>query len=144
VKTGILPSDYEGHIEDAEHLVENIANRQNDDVENLINRLHFSSALTAEEYISIDDEEVNNEIPTDEEIISSFEQVEEEEVIVSSTNISTNEALKAFETAINFFEQSDLQIDYNELKTLKLLKKKVTLYNIQNLRQANITSYFNK
>ena len=99
---------------------------QRDDIDGLIDILNFSSALTAEEYILIDDDKIN-EMPTEEEILSSFEQIEEEDVAVSSTtilNVSINEAAKAFETAFNFLEQNNVQADYNELKAFKSLKKK--------------------
>ncbi|CAJ0827648.1 3699_t:CDS:1, partial [Entrophospora sp. SA101] len=37
---------------------------QRDDVDNLIDRLNFSSTSTADEYISIDDDEINEMQPT--------------------------------------------------------------------------------
>ena len=73
-------------------------------------------------------------MPTEEEILRSFEETEEEDVIGSSTtvpNVSINEAVKAFETAFNFLEQI-------------ILKKKIESYNIQNSIQTNITSFFSK
>jgi len=146
MKTGIIPLDYEEQVGDATTLIQNIINEQRDDVDNLIDRLNFSSALTAEEYISIDNDEIN-EMPTEEEILRSFEETEEEDVIGSSTtvpNVSINEAVKAFETAFNFLEQNDIQTDYNELKALKSLKKKIESYSIQNSTQTNITSFFSK
>jgi hypothetical protein len=84
-------------------------------------------------------------MPTEEEILRSFEETEEEDVIVSSTtipNVSINEAVKAFETAFNFLEQNNIETDYNELKALKSLKKKIGSYSIQNSIQTNITSFF--
>ena len=146
MKTGIIPLDYEEQVGDATTLIQNIINEQRDDVDNLIDRLNFSSALTAEEYISIDNDEIN-EMPTEEEILRSFEETEEEDVIRSSTtvpNVLINEAVKAFETAFNFLEQNDIQTDYNELKALKSLKKKIESYSIQNSTQTNITSFFSK
>ena len=65
-------------------------------------------------------------MPTEEEILSSFEQIEEEDAIVSSTtipNVSISEAVKAFETAFNSLEQNNVQADYNELRALRSLKK---------------------
>jgi len=146
IKTGIIPLDYEEQVGDATTLIQNIINDQRDNVDNLIDKLNFSSALTAEEYISIDNNE-NNEMPTEEEILNSFEEIEEEDVIVSSTtipNVSINEAVKAFETAFNFLEKNNIQTDYNELKALKSLKKKIESYSIQNSIQTNITSFFSK
>lgn len=145
MKTGIIPLDYEEQVGDATTLIQNVIHDQRDEIDNLIDRLNFSSALTAEEYISIDDDNIN-EMPTEEEILSSFEQVEEEVVISGITfpNVSINEAVKAFETAFNFLEQNDVEADYNELKAFKSLKKKIESYRIQNASQTTINSFFNK
>ena len=77
------------------------------DIENLINKFSFSSPLTAQEYISIDDKSTNSEMVTEEEIINSLTQVEEEEEEVTEhdtniPNITTKDAVNAFETAYNF------------------------------------------
>jgi hypothetical protein len=143
MKTGIIPLDYEGQVGDATTLIQNVTHDQKNDIDNLINRLNFSSALTAEEYISIDDDKIDK-MPTEEEILSAFEQVEDKDVIDSITtpNVSINEAAKAFETAFNFLEQNNVQADYNELKAFKSLKKKIELYRIQNASQTTITSFF--
>ena len=125
IKTGIIPLDYEEQVGYATTLIQNIINDQRDNVDN---------------------DEIN-EMPTEEEILRSFEETEEEDVIGSSTtvpNVSINEAVKAFETAFNFLEQNDIQTDYNELKALKSLKKKIESYSIQNSTQTNITSFFSK
>jgi len=62
-------------------------------------------------------------MPTREEILRSFEETEEEDVIGSSTtvpNVSINEAVKAFETAFNFLEQNDIQTIHEvEIQTPK-------------------------
>ncbi|CAJ0835135.1 11293_t:CDS:10, partial [Entrophospora sp. SA101] len=71
----ILFVDYEEQIGNATKLTQNIINYQRDDVDNLTDRLNFSSALKTEEYIPIDDDEIN------EEILGSFGQIEEEDVI---------------------------------------------------------------
>ena len=71
-KTGILPSDNEEKIEDAMISIENFANYQRDEVDNLIDRLPLSSALTAEEYISIDDDE-DNELPNEDVTVKTIQ-----------------------------------------------------------------------
>ena len=42
---------------------------------------------------------------------------------------SSKKCEKAFETAFNFLEQNNIQADYNELKALKSLKKKIKSYS---------------
>jgi hypothetical protein len=84
-KTGILPLENEisdNVIENSTNIVEEISNREKNDVNNLINQLSFSSPLEAEEYITIDDFQINNEMVTEEEIIASFNP---EEVVESNT-----------------------------------------------------------
>jgi hypothetical protein len=146
-KTGILPLENEisdNVIENSTNIVEEISNREKNDVNNLINQLSFASPLEAEEYITIDDFQINNEMVTEEEIIASFNP--EEEVVESNTmpEVSTKDAVIAFETAFNFLQQGDLEIDYKEFKAFKSLKRKVKLLNNEKLIQPNITSYFNK
>jgi hypothetical protein len=146
-KTGILPLENEisdNVIENSTNIVKEISNREKNDVNNLINQLSFASPLEVEEYITIDDFQINNEMVTEEEIIASFNP--EEEVVESNTmpEVSTKDAVIAFETAFNFLQQGDLEIDYKEFKAFKSLKRKVKLLNNEKLIQPNITSYFNK
>ena len=61
---------------------------------------------------------------TEEEIIASFNPAEE--VVVENNTIpevSTKDAVNAFEIAFNFL-QRDLEIDYKEFKTFKSFKEK--------------------
>ena len=60
------------------------------------------------------------------------------------SKVSTKDAVISFETAFNFLQQGDLEIDYKEFKAFKSLKRKVKLLNNEKLIQPNITSYFNK
>ena len=61
------------------------------------------------------------------------------------SKVSTKDAVIAFETALNFLQQGDLEIDYKEFKTFKSLKRKeVTLLNNEKLIQPNISFYFKK
>ena len=106
--------------------------------------MSFTTPLEAEEYITIDDFQINNEMVTEEEIIASFNPAEE--VVVENNTIpkvSTKDAVNAFETAFNFLQQGDLEIDYKDFKVFKSLKRKVTLLNNEKLIQPNITNYFN-
>ena len=114
-KTGILSleetlTNYE--IENSTNIVSEISNREISDVNYLIDQLSFTAPLEAEEYITIDDFQINNMV-TEEEIIASFNPAEE--VVVENNTIpkvSTKNAVNAFETAFNFLQQGDLEIDY--------------------------------
>ena len=146
-KTGILSleetlTNYE--IENSTNIVSEISNREISDVNYLIDQLSFTAPLEAEEYITIDDFQINNMV-TEEEIIASFNPAEE--VVVENNTIpkvSTKDAVNAFETAFNFLQQGDLEIDYKDFKVFKSLKRKVTLLNNEKLIQPNIINYFNK
>jgi hypothetical protein len=90
-------------IENSTNLVSEISNRERINVNSLINQLSFTMPLEAEEYITIDDFQINNEMVTEEEIIASFNPAEE--VVVENNTIpkvSTKDAVNAFETAFNF------------------------------------------
>ena len=77
------------------------------DIENLINKFSFSSPLTAQEYISIDDKSTNSEMVTEEEIINSLTQVEEvTEHDTNIPNITTKDAVNAFETLIIYLNRT--------------------------------------
>jgi hypothetical protein len=146
-KTGILPLEDEipnNEIENSTNIIEEISNRERDNINNLINQLSFTISLEAEEYIRVDDFQMSNEMVTEEEIIASFNP--EEEAVESNTTpkVSTKDAVIAFETAFNFLQQGDLEIDYKDFRTFKSLKRKVTLLNNEKLIQPSITSYFNK
>ena len=62
--------------------------------------------------------------------MASFIPAEEEEktgesgTSTSKTTISINDAAAAFETVYDFL-QGDIEIDYNESKVLKIIKKKI-------------------
>lgn len=132
-------------IEYSTNIVSEISNREISDVNYLINQLSFTAPLEAEEYITIDDFQINNMV-TEEEIIASFNPAEEEIVVENNTipKVSTKDAVNAFEMAFNFLQQGDLEIDYKEFKAFKSLKRKVTLLNNEKLIQPNIINYFNK
>ena len=134
-------------IENSINLIEDISNNQNNEIRILINELPFSSPLTAEEYISIDNGVGDNEMITEEEIIASFIPAEEEEIDESSTTtskttVSINDAATAFETVYDFFQQGDIEMDYNEAKVLKSLKRKLGLLRIKKQTQTSIKSFF--
>ena len=96
--------------------------------------------------VSIDDNVVNNDLVTDEEIISLFSPIEEEENEENDSSslptILTRDAITAFETAFNFLQQGNIEIDYNELKAFRSLKRKVELHNITSQKQSRIDSFF--
>ena len=149
-KTGIIPlSNGElsnEEIENSINIIENISNNQNNEIRILINELPFSSPLAAEEYISIDNGVEDNEMITEEEIIASLIPVEEETgesgTSTSKTTVSINDAAAAFETVYEFLQQGDIEIDYNESKILKSLKRKLGLLRTKNQTQTSIKSFF--
>lgn len=150
-KTGILPEEnnlYPIEIEQANNLVNEILQEEENAVQNLINSLPDNLSLTAAEFISIDDADVNAEMVTDEQIILSLTPTEEEieESGPISPRIPIKDVVTAFETAHKFLEQDNdgLELDYNELKVFRGLKKKINLYNSKKLSQGKLTSYFTK
>ena len=52
--------------------------------------------------------------------------------------VSTKDTVIAFETAFNFLQQGDLEIDYKEFKAFKSLKRKVKLLNNEKLIQPHM------
>jgi hypothetical protein len=109
-------------------VVNDVASQQ-EAVQNLIDRLSIDSALSATEYISIDEKDM----VTDEEIVSLFSPTEEEDDNESNSPclpaVLTKDAITAFETAFNFLQQGSMEIDYNELKVFRSLKRKVCKIN---------------
>jgi hypothetical protein len=133
-------------IENSINIIEDISNNQNNEIRILINELQFSSPLAAEEYISIDDGVEDNEMITEEEIIASFipaeEETDESSTSTSKTTVSISDAATAFETVYDFFQQGDIEMDYNETKVLKSLKRKLGLLRIKKQTQTSIKSFF--
>ena len=81
--------------------------------------------------------------------MASFIPAEEEEgktgesgTSTSKTTISINDAAAAFETVYGFLQQGDIEIDYNESKVLKSLKRRLGLLRIKNQTQTGIDSFF--
>ena len=60
----------------------------------------------------------------------------------STSTILTKEAVVAFETALNFLQQGDIEMNYDELKAFRALKRKVELHSVANKKQARIYSFF--
>lgn len=148
-KTGILPEEnlfYSTETEQASNLINQILQEEENAIQNLINNLPINSPLTAAEFISIDDAEINVEMASDEQIILSLTPTEEEieETIPIPPHIPIKDAVTAFETVHKFLQQDNdgLEFDHNELKVFRALKKKVNLYNYTSLNQEKITSYF--
>jgi hypothetical protein len=150
-KTGILPEEndlYPIEIEQANNLVNEILQEEENAVQNLINNLPINSPLTAAEFISIDDAEINVEMASDEQIILSLTPTEDEieESIPIPPHIPIKDAVTAFETVHKFLQQDNdgLEFDHNELKVFRALKRKINLYNSKILNQGKLTSYFTK
>src|SRR5947209_10145548 len=82
-------------------------------------------------------------------VMASFITAEEREeetgesgASTSKTTISINDAAAAFETVYDFLQQGDIEIDYNESKFLKSLKRRLGLLRIKNQSQTRIDSFF--
>jgi len=60
----------------------------------------------------------------------------------SKATVSINDAAAAFETMYDFLQQGDIEIDYNESKVLKSLKRKLGLLRIKNQTQTRIELFF--
>ena len=71
-KTGIICFKNNESFNNA--IVDNVAPQQ-EVIQNLIDRLSIDSALNATEYITIDEEGINNDMVTDEEIVSLFSSI---------------------------------------------------------------------
>ena len=82
---------------------------------------------------------VIGDLVTDEEIISLFSPIDKEENEENNSSslptILPKDAMTAFETAFNFLQQGDIEIDYNELKVFRSLKRKVELHNVRSQKQ---------
>jgi len=84
--------------------------------------------LNATEYITIDEEGINNDMVTDEEIVSSIEEDNNESNSLCLPAVLFKDAITAFEKAFNFL-QGSMEIDYDELRVFRSLKRKVELYS---------------
>ncbi|CAG8558106.1 4703_t:CDS:2 [Paraglomus brasilianum] len=74
----IDPNSYQAKLKKARpSTVTNIEEQEN--IQHLINSLSVDAPLTATEYITVDDKDANDEMVTDDEIISLFLPAEEEE-----------------------------------------------------------------
>ena len=83
---------------------------------------------------------------TDDEIVSSLFPVEEEEDDDESSSKSlptvfTKDAVVALETAFNYLQRGDIEINYNEFKAFRALKRKVELHSIAKQKQTRIDSF---
>ena len=122
-KTGIIS------FQDSEPFDNGVANdtiSQQEVIQNLIDKLSIDSPLSATEYISIDDNVIGNDLVTNEDIISLFSPIDEEENEENNSSsfptILPRDAMTAFETAFNFLQQGDIEVDYNELKVFSFIE----------------------
>ena len=98
--------------------------------------------LNATEYITIDEEGINNDMVTDEKIFSSIEEDNDESNSPCLPAVLLKDAITAFETAFNFLQQGSMEIDYDELRVFRSLKRKVELYSLTSKKQSRIDSFF--
>jgi len=94
-------------------------------IQSLIDKLSFTDSISAEEYLRLDDEEavfVNS--VTDEDIVQTIlgeEQAksDEEEIKAVKKRVSVEEACKAAEVMLQFFEQQDdIKLEFSEILAL--------------------------
>ncbi|CAG8797323.1 14325_t:CDS:2, partial [Racocetra persica] len=138
IKTGILPPH---EIVNRYDIFVNIEYRELDELENLLTKLLGDDNLSAFEYISIKENEVESEL-TDDEILAAVAENKEEIVSeVCKTNIlekvGCSKAEKAINTILRFlYEQKDGfgEIE-DDAKVLRRLHKRVRVLYVKNLKQ---------
>ena len=129
----------------------NLLNEEND-LQSLIDQLELSNPLPASEYTTIDETERIRDPPNEEEIISIIipneqDQEQDEDRIGEGAlppPISNIEALLAVEKLKLYIEQSDnLQLNNDELKLLKNIKRRIKLIEFNSSKQTNLDSFLN-
>ena len=147
--TAILP-DVNNNSNEIEHTL-SLLNEENG-LQSLIDQLELSNPLSASEYTTIDETEKIRDPPNEEEIISIIipneqDQEQDEDRIGEEAlppPISNIEALLAVEQLKLYIEQSDnLQLNNDELKLLKNLKRRIKLIEFNSSKQTNLDSFLN-
>ena len=129
-KTSILPNTNHDELTDTESFL-NIPQEEIDNIQNLIDNLNYSDPLGASEFINIDEMEVDQQVLSEEEIVSALfsnnnnnnnnnNDVNDDvsEVTLSLPPVSHKDALLAMEKIKIYFEQQSgkLQLTDNESK----------------------------
>ena len=71
----------------------------------------------------------------------SFFKDDDESSSKSLPTVFTKDAVVALETAFNYLQQGDIEINYNEFKAFRALKRKVELHSIAKQKQTWIDSF---
>ena len=120
-----------------------------DELGSLITHLSIDDSLSANEYVHIEDNEIEGEI-TDEEILKAVtdENKEENEPVNSEVieleKVSSNEAKKAVNTILRFLLEQEAEFGEvkDEVRILRSLHRRVRLSFIKNLKQVELGRYF--
>lgn len=151
-KTGILP-DVDNNSNETGNAT-SILNSSNveeaNDLQNLIDKLAPTNPISASEYITIDDTEKDHEIDINEQeiilmITPNEQNQEEEEVVEEFPPVSNKEALLAIEKLNKYIDQQSekLQLNNNEIKPLKSLKRKIKKIEFDSKQQSTLDTFFN-
>jgi hypothetical protein len=142
--------DVNNNSNEIEHTL-SLLNEENG-LQSLIDQLGLSNPLSASEYTTIDETEKIRDLPNEEEIISIIipneqDQEQGEDRIGEKAlppPISNIEALLGVEKLKLYIEQSDnLQLNNDELKLLKNLKRKIKLIEFNSSKQTNLDNFLN-
>ena len=148
-KTGILPSENDELDEEdnANSIVKLIEEEEQRDLEDAMSKLPFDDLLSAFNYINAD--ELNNDdvFLLDDEIVETVrpnpnaDDLQDDDEIIPT--ISLTEALINVENLINFhnFPPENFEVTNEELKILKIIRRKVLRYKSESSIQLNIDEF---
>lgn len=144
-KTGILPAELSNN---------NLPLHDNDEyfddqmeVYRLIEQLpiNVNDALSASEYINIDNELPTTAIPSNQEILAALQEDEEDNESEPPIQIPLNTALESLENIKLFLANppENLCIENEDSKIIDSLKKRISSLIIQQKRQTSLELFFN-
>ncbi|CAG8660606.1 520_t:CDS:2, partial [Gigaspora rosea] len=145
-KTGILPQDFLSELfpfEGPDQINESIITSE---IENLILHLPLDQPMNAEEYMTVDNNLITNEMPTDEMIIEAVKNHKciEPEDEVTTKPIFFIQALGFMNGILLFLKQQPdgtFNVDDSLIRNLGKLKKEVKLKHITSHRQSTLDSF---
>lgn len=148
-KADIMPeygeSDDENYDEDdfREHL------KELEEVQVLIDKLDFDSALSAREFIECDNSETTTEMVTNEEILKAVQpnnQEKEEEIEETPLpTITHTEAIESYDKVLLYLQQKEENFNSrkDDIKVVKKLKKEALKDRFISARQVNLDNFIN-
>lgn len=148
-KADIMPeygeSDDENYDEEdfREHL------KELEEVQVLIDKLDFDSALSAREFIECDDSETTTEMVTNEEILKAVQpnnQEKEEEIEETPLpTITHTEAIESYDKVLLYLQQKEENFNSrkDDIKVVKKLKKEALKDRFISARQVNLDNFIN-